>query len=46
MRVGQEPIDIFRQYMATFSREQAYCHLSPALVRNLEEHWNARERTL
>jgi enoyl-CoA hydratase/carnithine racemase len=46
MRVGQEPIDIFRQYMAAFSREQAYCHLSPALVRNLEEHWNARERAL
>ena len=46
MRVGQEPLDIFRQYMATFSREQAYCHLSPALVRNLEKHWNARERTV
>src|SRR5204863_4352608 len=23
MRIGQEPLDIFRQYMATFSREQA-----------------------
>jgi thioesterase DpgC len=44
LRVGEEPLDVFRQYMATFSREQAYCHLSPALVRNLEEHWNARER--
>jgi thioesterase DpgC len=46
LRVGEEPLDVFRQYMATFSREQAYCHLSPALVRNLEEHWNARERKL
>jgi enoyl-CoA hydratase/carnithine racemase len=46
LRVGEEPLDIFRQYMATFSREQAQCHLSPALVRNLEEHWNARERKL
>jgi (3,5-dihydroxyphenyl)acetyl-CoA 1,2-dioxygenase len=44
LRVGEEPLDIFRQYMATFSREQAYCHLSPALVRNLEEHWNAHRR--
>jgi enoyl-CoA hydratase/carnithine racemase len=44
LRVGEEPLDVFRQYMATFSREQAYCHLSPALVRNLEEHWNAHER--
>ncbi len=46
LRVGAEPLDVFRQYMATFCREQAYCHLSPALVRNLEEHWNAHERRL
>jgi (3,5-dihydroxyphenyl)acetyl-CoA 1,2-dioxygenase len=46
LRVGAEPLDLFRQYMATFCREQAYCHFSPALVRNLEEHWNARERRL
>jgi hypothetical protein len=26
--------------------EQARCHLSPALVRNLEVNWNAREREL
>ena len=32
---------MFRRYMATYAREQAVCHLSPALVRNLEEHWNA-----
>ncbi|MBV9603738.1 MAG: enoyl-CoA hydratase/isomerase family protein [Solirubrobacterales bacterium] len=46
MRVGQEPIELFREYMATYAREQAYCHLSPALVRNLEEHWNADRRSL
>jgi thioesterase DpgC len=46
LRVGAEPLDVFRQYMATFCREQVYCHLSPALVRNLEEHWNAHERRL
>jgi thioesterase DpgC len=44
LRVGAEPLDLFRRYMATFCREQAYCHLSPALVRNLEQHWNAHER--
>ena len=44
LRVGEEPLDVFRQYMATFSREQAYCHLSPALVDNLEEHWDAHQR--
>jgi enoyl-CoA hydratase/carnithine racemase len=41
LRAGQEPIDVFREYMAAFSVEQARCHLSPALVRNLEVHWNA-----
>ena len=46
MRVGQEPIELFREYMATYASEQAYCHLSPALVRNLEEHWNADRRRL
>ncbi len=46
LRVGEEPLDVFRQYMATFSREQAYCHLSPALVQNLEEHWNAHRRSV
>jgi thioesterase DpgC len=46
MRTGEEPVDLFRQYMATYSREQAYCHLSPALVHNLEEHWNADRRSV
>jgi (3,5-dihydroxyphenyl)acetyl-CoA 1,2-dioxygenase len=46
MRVGEEPLDLFRAYMATYAREQAYCHLSPALVHNLEEHWRAHRRTL
>ena len=46
LRVGLEPLDVFRQYMAMFCREQAYCHFSPALVRNLEQHWNAHERSL
>jgi hypothetical protein len=32
--------------MATYAREQVRCHLSPALVRNLEEHWQARDRSL
>ncbi len=44
LRAGQEPLDVFREYMASFAREQARCHLSPALVRNLEVHWHARGR--
>lgn len=46
IRVGQEPVELFREYMATYAREQAYCHLSPALVHNLEQHWNADRRRL
>ena len=44
LRVGQEPIDTFRAYMATYAREQALCHYSPALIRNLEANWNAHQR--
>jgi thioesterase DpgC len=46
LRVGAEPLDVFRRYMSVFCREQAYCHFSPALVRNLEQHWSAHERSL
>jgi thioesterase DpgC len=45
-RVIQEPIDVFRQYLAVYAREQAYCHFSPALIANLERHWNAKERMI
>ncbi|HXW23464.1 MAG TPA: enoyl-CoA hydratase/isomerase family protein [Xanthobacteraceae bacterium] len=43
-RVGEEPLDLFRRYMAVYVREQAYCHFSPALIGNLERHWNAQQR--
>ncbi len=46
IRVQAEPFDIFRRYMATYAREQAYCHLSEQLIRNLERHWNAKSRKL
>jgi thioesterase DpgC len=45
-RVGEEPLDLFRRYMAVYCREQAYCHFSPALIANLERHWNAAQRKL
>ncbi|MEZ5785006.1 MAG: enoyl-CoA hydratase/isomerase family protein [Xanthobacteraceae bacterium] len=43
IRVGQEPLDLFRGYAAVYAREQAECHFSPALIRNLERYWNERE---
>jgi (3,5-dihydroxyphenyl)acetyl-CoA 1,2-dioxygenase len=46
LRVGEEPLDTFRRYMATYCREQAYCHFSPALIANLEKHWNAAQRKI
>jgi (3,5-dihydroxyphenyl)acetyl-CoA 1,2-dioxygenase len=44
IRVGQEPIDVFREYMAVYCREQAACHYSPQLIRNLELNWGADRR--
>lgn len=43
-RVAHEPLNLFRQYMAVYARDQAECHFSPALISNLEAHWQARSR--
>jgi thioesterase DpgC len=45
-RIGEEPLDAFRRYMAIYAREQASCHFSPTLISNLEKHWNAAARRL
>jgi thioesterase DpgC len=44
LRIDQEPLDTFRLYMATYAVEQARCHLSAALVRNLERYWESRRK--
>jgi thioesterase DpgC len=41
-RIAQEPLDTFRRYMAVYAREQVQCHLSPALVANLERNWKVK----
>jgi (3,5-dihydroxyphenyl)acetyl-CoA 1,2-dioxygenase len=46
LRIGEEPIDIFRRYAALYAREQAFCHFSPALIANLERNWDAQNRKL
>jgi thioesterase DpgC len=43
-RIAQEPMDTFRRYMSVYAREQAYCHFSPQLIKNLERNWNAAQR--
>jgi thioesterase DpgC len=44
-RVAAEPLDLFRRYCAVYTREQALCHFSPALIDNLERNWGAGSRT-
>jgi (3,5-dihydroxyphenyl)acetyl-CoA 1,2-dioxygenase len=46
LRIGEEPLDIFRQYFSAYARDQAYCHFSPALIANLEREWNAHNRKI
>jgi thioesterase DpgC len=44
-RVAAEPLDVFRRYCAVYAREQALCHFSEALIRNLEQNWSAATKS-
>jgi len=44
LRIGEEPLDEFRRYFSVYTREQAQCHFSPALISNLERNWDAKNR--
>jgi (3,5-dihydroxyphenyl)acetyl-CoA 1,2-dioxygenase len=46
LRTAQEPLDLFRRYLATYAIEQARCLYSPGLIDHLERNWNARRRSL
>lgn len=46
IRLGEETVDDFRQYMAVYAREQARCMYSAALISNLKRNWTARQRRL
>ena len=46
LRVGQEPLDLFRRYMSHYALAQAHCLYSPALIANLERNWDAKRRAL
>jgi (3,5-dihydroxyphenyl)acetyl-CoA 1,2-dioxygenase len=45
-RVAVEPLDVFRRYCAVYAREQALCHFSQGLIRNLEDNWGAGSRKI
>ncbi|MFI5283296.1 MAG: enoyl-CoA hydratase/isomerase family protein [Candidatus Dormibacterales bacterium] len=44
LRAAHEPLDVFRQYLATYAIAQAKCLYSPALIQNLERNWDAARR--
>ena len=44
LRIGQEPLDTFRRYVAFYAKAQAHCHFSPQLIDNLERFWQAVQR--
>jgi len=46
LRVWQEPLDVYRRYLATYSRQQALCFHDPALMASLESSWKPEQRRL
>jgi thioesterase DpgC len=46
LRVGQESWDTYRRYMATYSRQQAFCFYDQALISNLEHSWQPQKRRM
>jgi thioesterase DpgC len=44
LRVAQEPLSVFRRYMATYARQQSLCLYDPKLIENLENSWNPGRR--
>jgi len=44
LRVGQEPLPVFRRYMATYTRQQSLCIYDPQLIDNLERSWQPGRR--
>ncbi|HKM87278.1 MAG TPA: enoyl-CoA hydratase/isomerase family protein [Xanthobacteraceae bacterium] len=46
LRVAEEPLAVFRRYMATYSRQQSLCLYDPKLIENLEQSWNPGRRRM
>jgi thioesterase DpgC len=44
LRLGQESLEQFRQYLAMYCREQVRSLYSPQLIANLETHWRPSRR--
>jgi (3,5-dihydroxyphenyl)acetyl-CoA 1,2-dioxygenase len=46
LRVGEEPLSVYRRYMATYARQQALCLYDPKLIENLEHSWKPSSRRM
>jgi (3,5-dihydroxyphenyl)acetyl-CoA 1,2-dioxygenase len=46
LRVAEEPLSVFRRYMATYARQQSLCLYDPKLIENLEFNWNPGRRRM
>ena len=46
LRVAQEPLSVFRRYMAVYSRQQSLCIYDQALIENLEHSWQPQRRRM
>ena len=46
LRVAEEPLPIFRRYMATYVRQQALCLYDPQLIDNLAHSWQPSSRRM
>ena len=46
LRVAQEPLSIFRRYMATYARQQSLCLYDQKLIDNLQRSWDPGRRRM
>ena len=46
LRVAEEPLSVFRRYMATYARQQCLCIYDPKLIDNLEHSWEPGRRRM
>lgn len=46
LRVAEEPLPIFRRYMATYARQQSRCLYDQKLIENLERSWKPDTRRM
>ncbi len=46
LRVAEEPLSIFRRYMATYARQQSRCLYDQKLIDNLERSWKPDTRRM